>query len=563
MADNNANVLLSARPKPYNVKFERTLHPMGNITLESKREIIKNGEALLGIELGSTRIKAVLTAIDGSVLATGAHDWENRFENGVWTYPLQAAEAGVRDSFCKLKAEVTEKYGIKLTRLAAMGISGMMHGYLAFDKAWRLLVPFRTWRNTTTQQAAEELTKEFGFNIPQRWSIAHLYQAILNNEPHLNEVAHITTLAGYIHYRLTGENLLGVGEASGVFPIDSRQNDYNAIMQTQFDKLAYDKGFTQSLSQILPKVLTAGEKAGALTKEGALLLDETGELEHSIPLCPPEGDAGTGMVATNSVGQKTGNVSAGTSVFAMLVLEKPLSSLYTEIDMVTTPDGSPVAMVHCNTCTSELDAWVKLFGEVTALFGEEADKSVLYERLYQKALEGDPDCGGIMAFNYYSGEPITQTDEGRPMVVRKPESKLSLASFMRAQLYSCIATLKLGMDILTENEAITIERLLGHGGLFKTKGVGQRLMAGALNMPVAVMETAGEGGPWGMSILAGYMLHKKPGETLEAYLTNRIFKENAGSCIQPLAEDTEGFKKFMENYKSALEIERAAISSLK
>ena len=523
---------------------------------------IHQGKTALGIEMGSTRIKAVLIGPDHQPIASGAHDWENRYENGCWTYPLEAVWAGLQDCYAKLAAAVQEQYGQPLTRVAALGLSGMMHGYLPFDKDGRQLAAFRTWRNTTTQQAAAELTELLDFNIPQRWSVAHLWQAVLNGEPHTREIAFVTTLAGYVHWQLTGCKVVGVGEASGIFPIDSTTGDYHQAMVDALDEKLAVKGLPYCLRQVLPQVLGAGQAAGTLTPQGARLLDPTGALQAGIPLCPPEGDAGTGMVATNSVAPRTGNVSAGTSVFAMLVLEKPLSRVYTEIDMVTTPSGAPVAMVHCNTCTSELDAWVQLFDQLNAAQGVSLSKAALYDLLYQQALAGDPDCGGLLGYNYYSGEPITQTDAGRPLFVRNPDSSFTLANFMRTQLYSTMATLSLGMSILFDQEQVRLDKLLGHGGLFKTPVVGQKLMAGALGVPVAVMETAGEGGPWGMAILAAYMANKAQGERLESYLEAKIFAGVKGSSVAPDPADTAGFASFMERYKAGLAIERAAITAL-
>lgn len=517
----------------------------------------------LGIELGSTRIKAVLAAPDGTVLAGGAHDWENRFEGGYWTYYLEDVWAGIQDAYRDLKRDYREKYGEPLTEVGALGVSAMMHGYLPFDKDGSLLAPFRTWRNTTTQAAAEALTARFSFNIPQRWSIAHLYQAMLNGEEHVKDVAFLTTLAGYVHWQLTGEKVLGIGDASGIFPIDSTVLDYDAAMMASFDELLAENGLSYHLRDILPRVLCAGADAGTLTPAGARLLDPEGTLPAGIPVCPPEGDAGTGMAATNSVAQRTGNVSAGTSVFAMVVLEKALKSVHPEIDMVTTPDGSPVAMVHCNTCTSDLDGWVKLLGEMAEAAGAPLTKNQLYTLFYQKALQGDADCGGLVNFNYFSGEPVTGVPDGRPLFVRRPDARLNLANFARAQLYACMATLKYGLDILFEQEQVTVDNLLGHGGLFKVPGVGQKLLAGALNVPVSVMQTAGEGGPWGMALLAGYRLHRDEGETLESYLRTRIFAGAEGSTVQPEEADRQGFAAFMENYIRCLAVEHAAVDALR
>lgn len=526
------------------------------------RRAIRDGRTILGIELGSTRIKAVLIDEGHKPIASGEFGWENRYEDGVWTYHLDDVWNGIQESYRKLANEVREKYGEPLTHLAAIGFSAMMHGYLVFDEKGEQLVPFRTWRNTMTEQAAAELTERFRFNIPQRWSIAHLYQAILNGEAHLPAIRMMTTLAGYVHWKLTGRSVLGVGEASGVFPIDSAANDYDARMIASFDELVGEKGFQWKLSDILPRVLTAGEDAGVLTEQGARLLDPTGELQPGIPLCPPEGDAGTGMTATNSVAERTGNVSAGTSIFAMIVLEHTLSHVYPEIDMVTTPTGKPVAMVHCNNCTSDIDAWVRLFREMSESLGVKTELSALYETLYVKALEGDSDCGGLMAYNYYSGEPITRIDEGRPLFVRMPDSNFTLANFARTLILSALGTLKLGMDLLFEKEHVGLDQLLGHGGLFKTKEVGQRLMAAAVNTPVSVMETAGEGGAWGIALLAAYLVRKAPGQSLEDYLNNNVFAGNTGVRLEPRKEDVESFEKFMERYVRGLAVERAAAETL-
>ncbi len=522
------------------------------------KSTITNGNAVLGIEFGSTRIKAVLVDENNTPIASGTHDWENRLENGIWTYSQDDIMTGLRGCYKSLNDDVYEKYGVKIKRLGAMGISAMMHGYLAFDRSGRLLVPFRTWRNTMTGEAAEELTELFDFNIPQRWSIAHLYQAILNGEEHVGRIDFLTTLDGYIHMLLTGEKVLGVGSASGMFPIDTAKKDYNSEMLRKFDRLTEPKGYPWKTRDILPKVLMAGDRAGVLTKEGAALIDPEGLLEEGCPLCPPEGDAGTGMAATNSVAPRTGNVSAGTSVFAMIVLEKELDKVHSEIDMVTTPAGDAVAMVHCNNCTSDLNAWVGLFGEFAQAFGIKADKGALFETLYKKALEGSSDCGGLLAYNYFSGEPITGLSEGRPLFVRSPESRLHLADFMRAHLYSALATLKVGLDILMREESAVVESITGHGGFFKTKGVGQKFLADAMNAPVSVMETAGEGGAWGMALLASYMLRHSSGETLEAYLKNKVFIKTAAETIKPDENDAKGFDIFMDNYKKGLPIEIAA-----
>ncbi|MDR2739248.1 MAG: FGGY-family carbohydrate kinase [Treponema sp.] len=525
-------------------------------------QAIINGKTALGIELGSTRIKAVLIGEDCTTLASGGETWENRLENGLWTYRLDEAWQGLQSAVQKLSAEVQNRYGVPLTTVGAIGISGMMHGYLAFDKDGKQLAPFLTWRNTNTERSAKLLTDKFGFNIPLRWSIAQLYQAILNKEDHLKDISYLTTLAGYVHWKLTGQRVLGIGEASGMFPIDSKINNYNAGMIDQFDSLTGDLKDSWKLRDILPRVLSAGEDAGSLTAQGAVLLDPSGSFKAGIPLCPPEGDAGTGMVATNSVAERTGNISAGTSVFAMVVLEKDLSRVYPEIDMVTTPTGKPVAMVHCNNCTSDLDAWVKLFGEITEAFAAKVDKPRLYDGLYEKALEGDADCGGLLSYNYYAGEPITVLEQGRPLFTRKADSRFTLANFMRSLLFSTMATLKIGMDILTEKEHVRLDKLLGHGGLFKTKVVGQRLMAAALKTPVAVMETAGEGGAWGIALLAAYGQQKNPGELLEVFLAQKVFDKNSGELVEPDAKDMQGFSAFIQRYERGLAIEKAAVEYL-
>ncbi len=524
---------------------------------------IESGKTVLGIEFGSTRIKAVLIGEDHTPIASGSHEWENRYENGIWTYSLEDVWTGLQKSYQRLNSEVFEKYNIPLKTIGAIGFSAMMHGYMAFDKDGKLLVPFRTWRNTITGQASDELTNLFRFNIPQRWSIAHLYQAILNKEPHVKDISHLTTLAGYVHWKLTGQKGLGVGEASGMFPIAGKTNDYDEHMIELFNQRIKAENIPWKLQDILPKVLVAGDAAGVLTKEGAMRLDPTGQLPAGIRLCPPEGDAGTGMVATDSVAERTGNVSAGTSVFAMIVLEKPLSKVYPEIDMVTTPTGKPVAMVHSNNCTSDLNAWVDLFQEFTHALGLEMSQSRLFEMLYQRALTGDADCGGLLAYNYFSGEPITHLEEGRPLFVRTPESRFTFSNFMRAHLFSALGALKIGLDILFEQEQVKTDQILGHGGFFKTKEVGQKIMAAAMNVPVSVMETAGEGGAWGIALLASYMLNKAKDESLEAYLSSKVFAGENATTIAPDQGDVNGFMAFMERYKKGLIIERAAVDALR
>lgn len=526
------------------------------------KQWIMDGKTALGIEFGSTRIKAVLIGPDFKPLASGSHTWENQLLDGVWTYSVDMIKNGLVDCYRDLKQDVQSKYGVTLTKLGAMGVSAMMHGYLPFDENMNLLVPFRTWRNTMTAQAAKELTELFQFNMPQRWSLSHLYQAILNNEEHLPQVRHFTTLAGYVHWMLTGEKVLGIGDASGVMPIDSNALDYNAEMVSKFDAKIADRHYPWKLRDIIPTVLPAGAPAGCLTAEGAAFLDPAGDLLPGVPFCPPEGDAGTGMTATDSVAERTGNVSAGTSVFAQIVLEKKLSKVYPEIDMVTTPTGKPVAMVHCNSCTSDINAWVNLLADFARTFGLDVDMNTLYTGLFNKAMEADKDCGGLVSFNYFSGEPVTGLDEGRPLFVRLPDAKLNLANFMRTHLYASLATLKLGMDILLQQEKIGIDSVLGHGGLFKTPVVGQSILAAAINAPVTVMETAGEGGAWGIALLADYMLNKQDGETLEAYLNSKVFNGMAATTLAPDTADVAGFNAYMERYTACIAAEKAAVDSL-
>lgn len=524
----------------------------------SAKGIIESGKSVLGIEFGSTRIKAVLIDEKGAVLASGGHGWENRFENGVWTYSLDDIWGGLQDCYQDLLKDVKEKYDTTITSLASVGFSAMMHGYLAFDKNGELLVPFRTWRNTITEEASVKLTEAFSYNIPQRWSISHLYQAILNKEEHVKDVDFFTTLAGYVHWKLSGEKVLGVGDASGMFPIDTTKGDYDQKMIAKFDELVAGEGFAWKLSEILPKSLPAGADAGLLTKEGAKLLDVSGALQAGAKMCPPEGDAGTGMVATNSVSVRTGNISAGTSVFAMVVLEKELSKVYPQIDLVTTPDGALVGMVHCNNCTSEINAWVNLFAEFAKASGNEMDMNTLFTMLYGKAMEGDPDCGGLLSYNYFSGEPVTGFDKGAITFVRSQEAKFTLANVMRMHLYSALAALKSGMDLMIKEEGVKVDEMLGHGGYFKTKGVGQQIAADAINAPVSVMETAGEGGAWGIAVLAAYLVLKENGETLPDYLNNKIFAGQKGSKLEPIPENVKGFEKFMEQYMKGLAMEKEA-----
>ena len=522
------------------------------------KSTIETGKAMLGIELGSTRIKAVLIDQDNKPIAQGSHSWENQLVDGLWTYSLDAIWNGLQDCYADLRANVKEQYGIEIETLAALGVSAMMHGYMPFDKEGNLLAEFRTWRNTNTGEAAVALSELFVYNIPLRWSISHLYQAILNNEPHVRNIHFQTTLAGYVHWQLTGEKVLGIGDASGMLPIDPKTKNYSAPMIEKFNQLIAPKGFGWQVQDILPKVLLAGENAGKLTAEGARRLDVSGHLKAGIPVCPPEGDAGTGMVATNAVKQRTGNVSAGTSSFSMIVLEKDLSKPYEMIDMVTTPDGSLVAMVHCNNCTSDLNAWVNLFKEYQELLGIPVDMNEIFGKLYNHALQGDADCGGLLSYNYISGEPVTGLAEGRPLFVRSANDKFNLANFMRAHLYASVGVLKIGNDILFKQEKVKVDRITGHGGLFKTKGVGQHVLAAAIDSPISVMETAGEGGAWGIALLASFLVNNTAGQTLADFLEEKVIAGNAGVEIAPTAEDVAGFNAYIENYKAGLPIEETA-----
>ncbi len=526
------------------------------------KSVIESGKAVLGIEFGSTRIKAVLVDDANKPIASGSHEWENQLKDGIWTYSIDMIWEGLQHAYKEMTEDVEKQYGVKVEKLAALGFSAMMHGYMAFGADDEILVPFRTWRNAITEEASEKLTKLFDYNIPQRWSIAHLYQAILNGEDHVKDIKFQTTLAGYIHWKLTGRKVLGVGEASGMFPIDIATGKFNQTMVDAFNKEVEGKGYPWKLLDIFPEVLTAGENAGELTAEGAKLLDPTGTLQAGCPLCPPEGDAGTGMVATNSVARRTGNVSAGTSVFSMVVLEKELSKVYPELDLVTTPSGDLVAMVHCNNCTSDLNAWVNIFKEFAEAFGVDVDMNKLFGTLYNKAMEGDVNGGNLLAYNYISGENITGMEEGRPLFVRTPNSKFNLANFMRVNLYTALGALKIGMDLLLKEEGVQVDKLLGHGGLFKTKGVGQQILADAMNTPISVMETAGEGGAWGIAVLASYMVQKAEGESLGDYLNNKVFAGQEGSELAPDPEGVKGFDEFIEIYKAGLPIQRAAIDSM-
>ena len=523
------------------------------------KSTIEAGKAILGIELGSTRIKAVLIDQENKPIAQGSHTWENQLVDGLWTYSIEAIWSGLQDCYADLRANVKNLYGIEIETLAAIGVSAMMHGYMPFNKKEEILVPFRTWRNTNTGRAAAALSELFFYNIPLRWSISHLYQAILDNESHVNEIDFLTTLAGYVHWQITGEKVLGIGDASGMLPIDPTTHNYSAEMVAKFDKLIAPKEYSWKLEDILPKVLSAGETAGVLTPEGSKKLDASGHLKAGIPVCTPEGDAGTGMVATNAVKQRTGNVSAGTSSFSMIVLEKDLSKPYEMIDMVTTPDGSLVAMVHCNNCTSDLNAWVNLFKEYQELLGIPVNMDEIYSKLYNIALTGDTDCGGLLSYNYISGEPVTGFADGRPLFVRSANDKFNLANFMRTHLYASVGVLKIGNDILFNEEKIKVDRITGHGGLFRTKGVGQRILAAAINSPISVMETAGEGGAWGIALLGSYLVNNEKKQSLADFLDESVFVGDAGIEVSPTPEDVAGFNAYIENYKAGLPIEEAAV----
>lgn len=526
------------------------------------KNYIECGNAVLGLELGSTRIKAVLIGEDHSPIASGSYSWENRLEDGIWTYSLEDIHKGVRACYQNLAQDVKKQYGVELTRLSSIGISAMMHGYLPFDADGKLLSRFRTWRNRNAADAAAKLSELFQFNIPDRWSIAQLYQSILDGEEHVRKITYLTTLSGYVHWLLTGEKVIGVGDASGMFPIDPETMDFNEHMIDQFENAINEMGYSVNLRKVFPEVLTAGEKAGILTKSGAVFLDPSGKLKPGIPLCPPEGDALTGMVATNSIAKRTGNVSAGTSGFLVAVMEHSLSKMYREIEIIQTPDGSVVGMIHANTCTSDLDAWVNLFGEFARLSGNEMNMDELYGLLYRTALTGSEDCGGLVSYGYYAGEFLTSMPEGRPLFVRKPTDSLNIADFMRAHLYSAVAIIRMGVDLMKQ-ENVQMDCLTAHGGLFKTKGVGQQILADALGVPVTVMETAGEGGPWGIALLAAYMTKKSEHETLPQYLVNHVFGDNVGETIIPIEKNKKGYDCFLKNYKAGLEIERAAVKTLK
>ncbi|MDA3939200.1 MAG: FGGY-family carbohydrate kinase [Spirochaetia bacterium] len=527
----------------------------------SIQDQIYTGKTIFGIEIGSSRIKAVLIDQDNTPIASGGFGWENTLKDGMWTYSMDEVWNGVKSCYSSLLKDIQEKYNLRLTKVNAIGISGMMHGYLVFDKDGNQLTPFRTWRNNITGEASKELTELFSYPIPQRWSIAHLYQAILKKEPHVDKIDYITTLAGYVHWKLTGQKVLGIGEASGMFPIDLGEKDFNLAMIDKFDTAIINEGYNWNLKGILPNVLVAGESAGSLTSEGAIMLDPSGDLEIGISICPPEGDAGTGMVATNSIAVRTGNISAGTSVFAMLVLEEDLSIVHPEIDLVTTPDGSLVGMAHSNNCTSDYDAWISLFGQVVSSLGFDISTPVLYDKLLGLALKGDSDCGGLLSYGYISGEHLTGFSEGRPLFVRSSDSKFSLENFMRTQLFTSLCALRTGLNILIDQEHVKVDVIKGHGGFFKTPLVGQKIMAAATNIPVSVLETAGEGGAWGIALLASYMVRSNKKESLSVYL-EQVFKNSTGTAVKPDPSDVAGFRKFFNRYHKGLPIEQEAVDTL-
>ncbi|MGD9162352.1 MAG: FGGY-family carbohydrate kinase [Desulfobacteraceae bacterium] len=523
--------------------------------------MIENGDTVLGIEFGSTRIKSVLIGEDYNPLASGGFDWENSLTDGIWTYPLEQIWGGLQACYADLARDVIGRYGVALSRIKALGFSAMMHGYMVFNREGNQVAPFRTWRNNITGPASEELTELFNYPIPQRWSIAHLYQAILNNEEHVKDVAFMTTLAGFIHWKLTGQKVIGIGDASGMFPIDLKTKDFDMNMCSLFDNHIKEKIFNWKLKEILPQVLLAGENGGVLTEDGAILLDPAGILKSGVSVCPSEGDAGTGMAATNSVAVRTGNVSAGTSVFAMIVLEKELKNVHHEVDLVTTPDGNLVGMAHSNNCSSDYDAWLNLFGEALEALDKGVSKDALYGTLLQQALKGDPDCGGLLSFGYVSGEHITGFTEGRPLFVRSPEGRFNLANFMRTHLFTSLCALRTGLNVLFDEEGVKVDEIRGHGGFFKSPGVGEKIMASATGTPVSTLKTAGEGGAWGMALLASFMVQKDKTITLPDFLSH-IFEDSIQEAVKPEPEDVKGFEKFFERYHKGLAIEKAAVTHL-
>lgn len=528
---------------------------------EETTKALKEGRTSLGIEFGSTRIKAILIDEAFQPIAQGTFEWESSLQEGIWTYNLIEIITGLQVAYREMKEQVEQRYGVTIQTIGSIGVSAMMHGYVACDHTGEVLVPFRTWRNATTIEASQKLTDVFQFHIPERWSIAHLYQAILEEEKHLSRLEYMTTLSGYIHWLLTGKQAIGIGDASGMFPIDEQTKDYNEVMLHQFEDLIAEKGYPWNLRHLLPRVYLAGEEAGMLTVAGAAILDQGKHLQPGIPFCPPEGDAGTGMVATNSVERRTGNISVGTSVFAMIVLEQHLTGVYPEVDMVTTPDGLPVAMVHANNCTSDLNAWMNIFREAFEAMGQPVESERLYGVLLQQALEADRDGGGLLSYGYYSGENITRLPEGRPLFVRAAESRFNLANFMRTHLFSAFGAMKIGMDRLKEHEHVVIDRLLGHGGLFKTPLVGQKMVAAALDTPVSVVSTAGEGGAFGMAVLASYMVNYQQ-QTLADFLTHQVFASTTEELVEPDPLDVKGFEEFLKRYQEGLPIEEAAVAHL-
>lgn len=524
--------------------------------MHQAKTLIEKGQTYLGIELGSTRIKSVLIDENGHILAKGEFKWENHLINGIWTYPLDEVWHGIAQSYRDLANDVLNKYDVVIKNIAAMGVSAMMHGYLPFDKQNNQLAEFRTWRNNNTAVAANKLTELFNYNIPQRWSIAHLYQAILNQESHTPQVDFITTLSGYVHWQLTDKKVLGVGDASGMFPINSITHNFDVKMINTFNTLIVDKHFNWQLQDILPTVLVAGESAGILTEKGAKLIDPSGNLQPGCVLCAPEGDAGTGMMATNSIKVKTGNVSAGTSAFAMVVLEKPLSKVYLDIDMVTTPAGDPVAMAHSQNCSSDLNAWFQLFNQVLSAFNIKVSTDELYATLFEQALNAEPSGGGLLSYCFYSGEHGVNLITGCPLFLHPANADFSLANFILVQLYTSFGAMKLGMDTLIKKESVKIDKIYAHGGLFKSKGIAQHILAAALDVPVAVLETAGEGGAWGIALLAAYS--KQTTLTLTEYLDQVIFADSIDNVLHPDTEWVQGYENFIHHYKAGLAIEREA-----
>ena len=525
-------------------------------------EKIRAGKTSLGIEFGSTRIKAVLIDDTYHTIAAGDYGWASHLENGLWSYTQEEIWKGLQTAYAAMAQNVEAAYGEKLTRVGHIGFSAMMHGYLAFDKNGELLVPFRTWQNTNTSEAHEKLSELFQYNIPERWSIAHLYQAVLNKEEHIGKVAYFTTLAGYVHWKLTGKKVLGVGDASGMFPIDPTTHAYETEFIEKFSALPEVAEQPWNLSDLLPEPLVAGTPAGTLTAEGAKLLDPTGTLQPGIVLAPPEGDAGTGMVATNSVRVRTGNVSAGTSIFAMVVLEHKLKALHPEVDLVTTPAGDLAGMSHANNFTSDLNAWVGLFGQFAAALGTRVDTGNLYGTLFRAAIADDVDanCGGLINYPFRSGEFLAGLPEGRPLFVRGPEARMSLGNFMRAQLFSAFSPVKIGMDVMTKNEGVAVDSLVGHGGIFTTPKVAQKILAAAFNTPIKVMSTAAEGGAWGMAVLADYLWHAD--QPLDEFLDARVFADAASTTENPDENDVAGFEEFFDRFRKGLAIEHTAIANI-